>query len=345
MVAMKPVDPIYQIQDITHRYNGKIALRIELLNIQPNTITGFIGPNGSGKSTLLQLMAFIEKPSEGKIYFKGSPAEPFSDNVRFQVSLLKQEPYLLKRTVFRNVSYGLVLRGARENLRDRVYEALALAGLPGHRFANRKWYELSGGEAQRVALAARLILKPEVLILDEPTASIDAASAQIIKDTVLTALRRWGTTLIIASHDWEWLYDICDTIMHLFRGRLFGSGRENFLFGPWEKLDHQMWAKKLHDGQQLLVPPPPAEDAVATIDPEKLLFYRDNMLQHRFSHTIQGVLTRLMLEKSSQQLLAAVQVSNQNFTVRVPPDTLWSTELLPGMTVRLNYDIRSINWY
>ena len=85
-----------------------------------------------------------------------------------------------------------------------------------------------------MALAARLILKPEVLLMDEPTASIDALSAQLIKDAVLKARRDWGTTLIVASHDWQWLYGICDTVFHLLKGRFLGTGRENVLFGPWE---------------------------------------------------------------------------------------------------------------
>ena len=176
---------LYQIQNLQHRYNGHPALDIENFSIQPGTITGIIGPNGSGKSTLLKMLAFIDKPGKGKVLFKGEPAEPFADHVRFQATLLTQEPYLMKRSVFKNISYGLELRRDTRNLSDRVYDALALVGLSGNDFLHRKWYELSGGEAQRVALAARLILKPEVLLLDEPTASIDAASAQIIKDTAL----------------------------------------------------------------------------------------------------------------------------------------------------------------
>ena len=84
-----------------------------------------------------------------------------------------------------------------------------------------------------MALAARLILKPDVLLLDEPTASIDALSAQLMKDAVLKARSEWGTTLIVASHNWQWLYGICDAVFHLLKGRVLGTGRGTLFFGPW----------------------------------------------------------------------------------------------------------------
>ena len=104
----------------------------------------------------------------------------------------------------------------------------------------RPWYALSGGETQRVALAARLVLKPNVLLLDdEPTAGVDGASAQLIRQASLNARREWGTTLIIASHDWHWLYDVCDEILHMYNGRIFGTGRESVVLDPgrsWGKI-------------------------------------------------------------------------------------------------------------
>ena len=128
----------------------------------------------------------------------------------------------MKRSVFNNVAYGLKLRGNGRKIATKVDEALTLVGLPGQVFARRPWYALSGGEAQRVALAARLALKPSVLLLDEPTASVDAASAQLIKEASLRARSQWDATLIVASHDWQWLYEICDEIWHLFKGKIFG---------------------------------------------------------------------------------------------------------------------------
>ena len=288
---------LYQINHLRHHYNGRPALDIDNFSIRPGTITGVIGPNGSGKSTLLKMLAGIEKPGKGEILFKGQPAEPFGENIRFQVTLLTQEPYLMKRSVFKNISYGLELRRDTHDLSGRVNDALSLVGLSANDFFHRKWYELSGGEAQRVALAARLILKPEVLLLDEPTASIDVESAQIIKDTALMARTNWGTTLVIASHDWEWLYDICEQVVHLFRGRLLGTGRQTFIFGPWSEPRPGQWVKTLRDGQSLEVPPPPAENSIAIIDPENIL-----LTTRKGACSIQGVVTRLVLKSTPRKL-------------------------------------------
>ena len=258
--------PIYQIRSLRHSYADKIVLEIEHLTIQQASIVGLTGPNGSGKSTLLKLLGLIERPTQGEIRFKGRPVEPFSNVARFLITLLPQEPFLLKRSVFNNVSYGLKLRGNGGNISDHVHQALSLVGLPFKDFAQRPWYALSGGEAQRVALSARLALKPKVLLLDEPTANVDVASAQLIKEASLRARLELGTTLIIASHDWQWLYEICDEILPIFKGRIFGTGRETIIFGPWQKLGTDKWGKILSDKQEVWVPTPPDEEAAAIID-------------------------------------------------------------------------------
>jgi tungstate transport system ATP-binding protein len=200
---------------------------LNALSVEKAAILGLAGPNGSDKSTLLKLLAFVDRPSKGQVRFKGKPEVPFSEGVRFQVTLLTQEPYLLKRSVFDNVAYGLRIRNRRKNPRPQVADALSMVGLDPDTFMHRAWNELSGGEAQRVALAARLALRPEVLLLDEPTASVDGASAQMIREAALNARKEWGTTLVIDSHDREWLHEVCDDVMHLFRGRPLGSSAVN----------------------------------------------------------------------------------------------------------------------
>jgi tungstate transport system ATP-binding protein len=126
--------------------------------------------------------------------------------------------------VFENVAYGLRLRRIPySEIKMRTEEALTSVGLEPEYFAHRQWYALSGGESQRVALASRLALKPEVLLLDEPTANIDEASSILINNA-LTKIKEKGTTIIIASHDITWLNELInsgkDKILTLRGGKI-----------------------------------------------------------------------------------------------------------------------------
>lgn len=334
--------PIFEIRSLQHSYAGKSVLAIEQLQIQPASIVGLIGPNGSGKSTLLRMLGLIEKPTRGKILFNGREVEPFSAEARFLITLLPQEPFLMKRSVFKNVSYGLRLRGNGGDIARRAGEAISLVGLPFEDFARRPWYALSGGEAQRVALAARLALKPKVLLLDEPTASVDAASAQLIKEASLKARRELGTTLIIASHDWQWLYEICDEILHLFKGKIFGSGRETIIFGPWQKLETGRWGKILSDGQQLHVPVPPDREAAAVID--ALTVAENCSAVTGEDMVLQGTVSRLSLERKTGRLFATILVGDLPFTVRLTPQQNKEHAIFPGQTIFIRYSPDQVKW-
>jgi tungstate transport system ATP-binding protein len=334
--------PIYEISSLKHSYAGKTVLEIDHLTVQPASIVGLIGPNGGGKSTLLKLLGLIERPTQGEIHFNGRLVEPFSDEARFLITLLPQEPFLMKRSVFKNVSYGLMLKGNCKNIDDRVHEALSLVGLPSKGFSRRPWYALSGGETQRVALAARLALRPKVLLLDEPTASVDAASAQLIMEASLRAREELGTTLIIASHDWQWLYEICDEILHLFKGGVFGTGRETIIFGPWQKLETGKWGKVLSDKQQLVVPPPPNQESAAII--EVLSVSEDGSIVTDEDIVLLGTVSRLILERKTGQILATILAGDLPFTARLMPQQNKEHNIFPGKTIYIHYGLDHINW-
>ena len=337
----------YHLTGVKKFYNSHPAVDIDNLFIPQASITGLVGPNGSGKSTLLNMLAFIDRPSEGAILFKGQKAEPFSDTVRFRVSLLAQEPYLLKRSVYENIAYGLKLRGGDSSQYPKqVNEALALVGLSSREFSNRPWYGLSGGEAQRVALAARLALKPEVLILDEPTASVDADSAGRIMDCALMASKEWGTTLIIASHDWKWLHEICGTVLQMFKGKIIGNGTEGILFGPWilEK-SGRYCEKALADGQIVKVPEPPSPDAAAVIPQSLIVLDLHPPALKPDEHFLKGVITQLSLEPSAQTVMISIRAGGQTFTLRIPQDKTRGTVLFPGQIVYITYPLSAVTWY
>lgn len=215
--------PLYELQRIRQKYNGRTVLELESLAVKKGRIVGLAGHNGSGKSTLLRLLAILEKPVQGSLLFNGQPSEGRENELRRRITLLLQMPYLLKRSVFANVVYGLNIRGVRDK-RERVEQALEMVGLDPALFGKRAWHELSGGEAQRVALASRLVLQPEVLLLDEPTASLDEESTERIQQASLSARELWGTTLVIVSHDRTWLREVSDEIIHLRKGRQDAPG-------------------------------------------------------------------------------------------------------------------------
>jgi len=334
--------PVYEIQSLNHSYAGKTVLSIDHLKVQPASIVGLIGPNGSGKSSLLRLLGLIERPTQGKILFNGLMVEPFSNEARFRITLLPQEPFLMKRSVLNNVAYGLKLRSNGKDIIHKAGEALALVGLPFKDFARRPWYALSGGETQRVALAARLVLKPKVLLLDEPTASVDAASAQLIKEASLRARRELGTTLIVASHDWQWLYEICDEILHLFKGKILGRSRETIIFGPWQKLAPGKWGKILSAKQQLLVPAPPNQEAAAVI--EVLSVSEDGSSVAGEDIVLSGTVSRLSLERKTGKIFATILVGDLPFTVRLTFQQGKAHTIFPGKTIFIRYRLDQIKW-
>lgn len=335
----------YRITDLEHRYNRHPVLSIEELLIQPASITGLVGPNGSGKSTFLKLLAFIESPTVGRIVYRDASLQPFADVVRNdRITLLTQEPYLLRRSVADNIAYGLKIRGETGQLAERIAQALDWVGLEAGAFLKRPWYELSGGEAQRVALAARLVLKPRVLLLDEPTANVDADSAWLIKDAALKARTKWGTTLVIASHDWHWLYEICDGVLHFFAGRVFQTRMMSFIAGPWEPADGNRVVKKMADGQSIQAERPPQAGALALVASDTIQVSRLPAESSGDVNAVQGTLTRLLLEKSTGLLIVTVVAGRSTFTTKLAREKVAAEQLVPGRQVAVIFDAAAVKW-
>jgi tungstate transport system ATP-binding protein len=205
--------PAYEISGVEHAYNGQASLRCQRLDVPEGAVVGIGGPNGAGKSTLMRVMAFLLAPSRGSVRFFGREARCGDPALIGQAVLMPQDPALLRRRVEANVLYGLKLRGMDDP--RAAAEALELVGLDPGKFMRRWWWELSGGEARRVALAARLAIKPRVLLLDEPTASLDPESAELVRLAVLAARRARGLTALAVSHDREWLDAACDVTYRL----------------------------------------------------------------------------------------------------------------------------------
>lgn len=194
------MEPVLSLRNIEHP-QGNFTLAIERLDLHSGRIYALSGPNGSGKSTLLRILALLQAPQRGELRFAGEPVrgERSRRKLRRQVTLVHQSPYLFSGSVEQNLAFGLRLRGIRgEERHCRVAEALTALGLRG--FESRPVRALSGGEAQRVALARALALRPAVLLLDEPTAGLDAEQLAGFEEW-LTTLPQTGITVVLSTHD------------------------------------------------------------------------------------------------------------------------------------------------
>ncbi|MBI3764865.1 MAG: ATP-binding cassette domain-containing protein [Chloroflexi bacterium] len=191
---------LYTLESVVQEYGGRRVLEIERFTVEPREILGIVGPSGAGKSTLLRLMAFVEPATGGEISFGGEaargPETPLE--LRRRVTMVFQRPVLLHRSVAENVAFGLRVRGEAD-ARRKVDAALAQVGLT--ELAGKGAAKLSGGEAQRAALARALVLDPDVLLLDEPTANLDPYNVGLIEAIVREQNAARGTTVVLVTHN------------------------------------------------------------------------------------------------------------------------------------------------
>ncbi len=189
---------IYRIANLKKEYARRIVLDVEQLEIQGREILALVGPSGAGKSTLLRLLNFLEAPTQGNVIYQSLTMNgKIPLQIRREVTTVFQRPALLHASVRSNVAYGLDLRGARAE--DRVNEMLERVGLAP--LAHAPAHKLSGGEMQRVALARALVIEPQVLLLDEPTANLDPYNVGLIEEIVRQQNRERGTTIVLVTHN------------------------------------------------------------------------------------------------------------------------------------------------
>jgi tungstate transport system ATP-binding protein len=235
------MEPIISIKDVLVSQGKDFNLSIESLNLQPRRIYTLTGPNGAGKSTLLRTMALLTLPEKGTVRLVDAGSGNLTQQ-RQKVTLVEQSPYLLKGSVSDNLAFGLKLRGINgKEQKKRIKSALAMVGLEG--FETRKASELSGGEVQRVALARALVLEPKVLLLDEPTSSIDSKSLQAFEE-MLSRLPECGVTVVLATHDRFLAERLGGEMLQLENGRLLDKPHR--LSEHRSSKEEKVWPKLLN---------------------------------------------------------------------------------------------------
>ena len=236
-----------EIRDLVVRYGDVVAVEDASLDARRNAITALVGPSGCGKTSLLRAIAGFEAPAQGTVTIAGRTVAGNGRWVppeRRAVGMVFQEGALFPHvTVRQNVGFGLK---GRPDADSRARAALDLVGLAelGERYPD----ELSGGQQQRVGLARALAPSPEIVLLDEPFANLDAALRQRVREEVSAILREAGTTAVVVTHDQEEALSIADRLAIMERGRILQSGRPEEVYA---RPSSEAVAEFIGDGQLL----------------------------------------------------------------------------------------------
>ena len=234
---------LFDLRDVLFDYEGIVALRNVSLAIAAGQRIAIVGANGSGKSTLLRLLDGLCSPSSGSITFLGEDlsaerlqSNGFAFGFRRKVALVFQNPdvQIFNPTVFDEVAFGpLQLQWTRDEILRRVGETMNFMGIT--HLKDRPPHRLSGGEKKRVALASVLVLDPEVLLLDEPTAALDPKSQSQLID-LIQGWKSTSKTVVTATHQLDIVEDIADLVYVMQEGAIVGSGTPSEVLGNYELL-------------------------------------------------------------------------------------------------------------
>lgn len=211
---------------MTKKFGPVTAIDSLSLRLEASNIIVIVGVNGSGKTTLLRLLAGLEEPDFGSIIINNSVKK--TNELRQLSTLVFQKTTMFNRTVFSNLEFGLRIRGyEKDTIKKKISEALGIVGLEG--FENRNAKKISGGEQQRVALARAFLLKPKILLLDEPTSNLDVNSAKII-EKVLQERKKSDNIIVLSTHNLYQAKRLGDEIVHIHDGKIINQSKQKDFF-------------------------------------------------------------------------------------------------------------------
>lgn len=224
--------PLYCLENVAKHYGAACVLEIAQLELWPGEVLGLLGPTGAGKSTLLRLLAGLEAPTQGRLVFDGVEfsSHRLSCKTRRRIAMVHQRPCLLSGTVRFNVEYGLRIRKVANRA---ALVAAILRELGIDELADKPVRTLSGGQVHLVALARVLVLRPEVLLLDEPTASLDPGRVARVEQALARLQREYRMTIVWATHNLFQVRRVAQRVALLWEGRLIEvAPTEQFFRSP-----------------------------------------------------------------------------------------------------------------
>jgi len=218
-----------EIKNLSKQYNGILAVKNITFNINKGSIVGLLGPNGCGKTTTIGMMLGLIKPSTGNVFVNSQNIENESSRTKILEKVNFISPYVelpKKLTVEENLKVYGNMYGVN-NLKEKISELMEQLNLLD--FRKRKTGELSSGQKNRVSLAKALINDPEILLLDEPTASLDPDVGDYIRGYIENFASKKGVTILLASHNMNEVERLCNEVMMMKNGEIIDKGTCNSL--------------------------------------------------------------------------------------------------------------------
>lgn len=218
-----------ELRHVTKRFGSNTVLDDINLAIPQGEMVTLLGPSGCGKTTVLRLVAGLEKPSEGQIFIDGEDVTHRSIQQRDICMVFQSYALFPHMSLGENIGYGLKMLGTpRAEIKARVKEALQLVDLEG--FEDRYVDQISGGQQQRVALARALILKPKVLLFDEPLSNLDANLRRSMRDKIRELQKQFNITSLYVTHDQSEAFAVSDTVLVMNKGHIMQMGAPQELY-------------------------------------------------------------------------------------------------------------------
>jgi len=226
-------------------YEDNIVFEELSVDFAVKAVNTIIGPSGSGKSTLLRLLAALEDPRSGTIFYNGKPhTELHPSEIRSQVGMIFQKPTIFEGTVYDNLVFGLKIRKKEFN-REEIMRVIQQVDIPV-KYLDKTGNELSIGEQQRICIVRSLLLDPEVILLDEPVSALDPQRANKVLKLIRTLKTDFGKTVIMVSHNMNDALTVSDQIFFIWEGKIVYKGSpegikesdnniiRNFMAGEYE---------------------------------------------------------------------------------------------------------------
>ncbi len=219
-----------RLETVTKRFGAVVAVERVSLEIPRGAFTTLLGPSGCGKTTLLRIIAGFYEPDEGHIFLDDKQIDDVPTHLRGTAMVFQDYALWPHMTVYDNIAYGLRMNKTPQNELDaRVHATMQLVEMPAD-FLKRRPTELSGGQQQRVALARALIVRPRVLLLDEPLSNLDAKVRQRLRLEIRSLQRRIGITTIYVTHDQEEALSMSDVVVVMNQGAVVQVGKPEEIY-------------------------------------------------------------------------------------------------------------------